>query len=516
MFSALSPKVARKHAALLREIARVGDFRARLPRPRAAASVTAPASPPSVHPSCPPPSSLLQELDLDVPHGRAALAFNLWVPARPCPPLALPPRTLRSRRCCPHLTFPTPAPAPPAGELSGARALLQALSRQRHRGRLQEVLSLPPEGGGRARGAPPPRGGGGPARPVCLHTNAFARRDRKPERTRWAPPAGRRRPPPPGWRRGPCSPRRSASSTSNTTRRASCSRGAERAPPGDPGFNPASLTPLLPPSPRHIPQVLRGLALINGPMASVSRSPDLGLVVVALPQPARRPPPHTHARGSRAATAAEPCPSPRAPAAAPQVHYYALFSVSRDLDSVLTLYPGNRHAAVPPSSPLLPGRPRRRSAPPRRLPSPDTRARYEFELKYTGYVELASRPAKPRLDLGPLATALNKLEGPRDDASWQGNRRGGCQRGADWVRPHLGAAHAPPSLAPGDASAASSTAGRCCACTRRGRKCPKRSGEAAAARQIGAPPCSATEGGCLWAGTSPPAPAGSAQVRPSV
>jgi len=64
--------------------------------------------------------------------------------------------------------------------------------------------------------------------------------------------------------------------------------------------------------------------------------------------------------------------SPRA------LHYYAAFSLTEGAEAVLTLLPGRR---------------------------------YELELKYTGFVDLASRPASPRIDLGPLACKLNELEG---------------------------------------------------------------------------------------------------------
>jgi hypothetical protein len=59
------------------------------------------------------------------------------------------------------------------------------------------------------------------------------------------------------------------------------------------------------------------------------------------------------------------------------LHYYALFGVTRGLDTVLALYPGNR---------------------------------YELEHKYTGFVRIASRATMPRLDLAPLAAALTAAE----------------------------------------------------------------------------------------------------------
>lgn len=52
------------------------------------------------------------------------------------------------------------------------------------------------------------------------------------------------------------------------------------------------------------------------------------------------------------------------------LHYYSLFSRSREADVLLTLYPGNK---------------------------------YELEAKYTQYVEFHSRPVWPRLDFAPLA-----------------------------------------------------------------------------------------------------------------
>jgi len=60
--------------------------------------------------------------------------------------------------------------------------------------------------------------------------------------------------------------------------------------------------------------------------------------------------------------------------------YYALHSATRGCDAVLTLYGGRR---------------------------------YELELKYTGFVDLYSRPTWPRLDLRPVCTRLNDLEQSR-------------------------------------------------------------------------------------------------------
>lgn len=59
------------------------------------------------------------------------------------------------------------------------------------------------------------------------------------------------------------------------------------------------------------------------------------------------------------------------------MHYYALFSRTHGCDAVLMVY---------------------------------SEQRYELELKYTGYVRLASRPTRHRLDLRPLAAALNAAE----------------------------------------------------------------------------------------------------------
>ena len=59
------------------------------------------------------------------------------------------------------------------------------------------------------------------------------------------------------------------------------------------------------------------------------------------------------------------------------LHYYALFGVTRGLDTVLAIYPGKR---------------------------------YELEHKYTGFVRIASRATLPRLDLSPLAAALSAAE----------------------------------------------------------------------------------------------------------
>ncbi|GGG36141.1 DUF6687 family protein [Hymenobacter glacieicola] len=59
------------------------------------------------------------------------------------------------------------------------------------------------------------------------------------------------------------------------------------------------------------------------------------------------------------------------------VPYYALFSPTAGLDMVLSLYDGQR---------------------------------YEFEYKYTTWIDLESRPTRPRLPLDALATRLNELE----------------------------------------------------------------------------------------------------------
>jgi hypothetical protein len=58
-------------------------------------------------------------------------------------------------------------------------------------------------------------------------------------------------------------------------------------------------------------------------------------------------------------------------------HYYAQFSRSKGYDAVLSIYDDNR---------------------------------YEFEYKYTTWVDLASRPSLPRINLKPLAQKLNTLE----------------------------------------------------------------------------------------------------------
>lgn len=59
------------------------------------------------------------------------------------------------------------------------------------------------------------------------------------------------------------------------------------------------------------------------------------------------------------------------------LHYYALFSRTKGFDIVLSCYEHNR---------------------------------YELEYKYTTWVDIASRPTLPRINLAPLAAKLNKLE----------------------------------------------------------------------------------------------------------
>lgn len=76
----------------------------------------------------------------------------------------------------------------------------------------------------------------------------------------------------------------------------------------------------------------------------VEKYPDLGLVVVFCEEP---------------------------------VHYYALFSVTRGFDIVLSCYSGNR---------------------------------YELEQKYTTYVDIESRPSLPRVELSPLVQLLAARE----------------------------------------------------------------------------------------------------------
>ena len=76
------------------------------------------------------------------------------------------------------------------------------------------------------------------------------------------------------------------------------------------------------------------------------------------------------------------------------LHYYSLFSVTRGFDIVLSCY-SNR--------------------------------RYEVEEKYTTFIDLASRPSLPRIELAVLAEALNKREEalgrPADSPlEWFGNR----------------------------------------------------------------------------------------------
>jgi hypothetical protein len=58
--------------------------------------------------------------------------------------------------------------------------------------------------------------------------------------------------------------------------------------------------------------------------------------------------------------------------------------------------------------------------------------RYEIEEKYTQTVALWSRPVTARLDMGPLAAVLNKLEVglPEVRAVCEGETRGGQSGGS--------------------------------------------------------------------------------------
>lgn len=91
-------------------------------------------------------------------------------------------------------------------------------------------------------------------------------------------------------------------------------------------------------------QVLRDYQLVQGPQSQVTRYPEIGLAVIRTPQP---------------------------------LHYYALFSQTRDYDMVLAVYDDNR---------------------------------YELEYKYTTWIDLDSRPTLPRLALKPLVALLNQKE----------------------------------------------------------------------------------------------------------
>ena len=68
-------------------------------------------------------------------------------------------------------------------------------------------------------------------------------------------------------------------------------------------------------------------------------------------------------------------------------HYYALFSESVGYDIIMTIYAGNR---------------------------------FELEYKYTTWIDLASRPNLPRIDLRPLANQLNQIE--KNDKVWEVDR----------------------------------------------------------------------------------------------
>lgn len=69
------------------------------------------------------------------------------------------------------------------------------------------------------------------------------------------------------------------------------------------------------------------------------------------------------------------------------LHYYAMFSESRRADMVLSMYSGNR---------------------------------YELEYKYTTWIDSATRPGFPRIDMQQLAQILNQHE--ESDYIWQGDK----------------------------------------------------------------------------------------------
>jgi hypothetical protein len=98
-----------------------------------------------------------------------------------------------------------------------------------------------------------------------------------------------------------------------------------------------------------------------------------------LPTSSSRPdgaPPTTTTLAQQPFDPRNPCPLAVVRAPEPQ-RYSALFSHTCGCDAVLALYDGRR---------------------------------YELELKYTTFVQLASRAAWPRVDLRPLAAALNDVE----------------------------------------------------------------------------------------------------------
>lgn len=71
------------------------------------------------------------------------------------------------------------------------------------------------------------------------------------------------------------------------------------------------------------------------------------------------------------------------------LNYYSLFSFAIGADTVVTVLPGNR---------------------------------YEVESRYTQFVSLFSRPVQARLDLGPLAKALNRVDTGREEGvQWASN-----------------------------------------------------------------------------------------------
>lgn len=101
-------------------------------------------------------------------------------------------------------------------------------------------------------------------------------------------------------------------------------------------------------------QVIAGMEILKGADSSISLQHDIKLQIIKTPEP---------------------------------LHYFALFSNSRQADMVLSMYSRNR---------------------------------YELEYKYSTWVDLATRPSYPRVNMQALAQILNQHE--ESDYLWGGDK----------------------------------------------------------------------------------------------